>query len=161
MSILLPLILTLQATVLVLKDINKEEIRNYQHLIPNVINENEIRILETKYHNLQSKYDTYIANTDIEDIDKDLKMIRGHVSIVYHLLEASTSMIHYYERHVMKLSGQTSYYYRPPLTSGEIRGILVDYFLNYAKPVPYFRRKPLPRCNKKICGGGICYSKCP
>ena len=124
--------LNLASDSVVLKDINKEEIRNYQHLIPNVINENEIRILETKYHNLQSKYDTYIANTDIEDIDKDLKMIRGHVSIVYHLLEASTSMIHYYERHVMKLSGQTSYYYRPPLTSGEIRGILVDYFLNYA-----------------------------
>ena len=116
----------------ILNDINKNRNNNLEKLIPEVISENRIRILETKYHNLQSKYDTYIANSDIENIDKDLKMIRGHVSIVYHLLEASTDLIHFYERHMMKLSGLSSKYYTSPVDSKEILEILIDYFLNYA-----------------------------
>ncbi len=116
----------------ILNDIKKNRNNNLEKLIPEVISENRIRILETKYHNLQSKYDTYIANSDIENIDKDLKMIRGHVSIVYHLLEASTDLIHFYERHMMKLSGLSSKYYTSPVSSKEILEILIDYFLNYA-----------------------------
>ena len=105
---------------------------NYHDLVPSKINENIIRNLETKYHNLQSLYDTYILDTDTEDLDEDLQLIRGHVSIVYHLLEASTHMIHYYERHMMGEAGVNPDLERAPVSIDDLIGILVDYYLNYA-----------------------------
>lgn len=104
----------------------------YEDLIPHKVNENKIRSMENMFHNLQSLYDTYISHTDSEDHDDDLRLIRGHVSIVYHLLEASTSLIHYYERHVMSISIREKKIYRPPMTGKEILSLLFDYYLNYA-----------------------------
>lgn len=124
--------LNLASESLLLKKIEKRDNAEYEKLIPDVISENIIRTLESKYHNLQSLYDTYIANTDIEDMDNDLKLIRGHVSIVYHLLEASTDLIHYFERHIMDPAGLNNSYYQSPLSKEEVLGILSDYFLNYA-----------------------------
>lgn len=106
--------------------------KNYSSLIPDILNENILRYLENRFHNLQSEYDTYISNTDIEDHDEDLKLIRGHVSMVFHLLEASTSLIHYYERHMMILAGGKAKTYTPPISEKKILGLLVDYFLKYA-----------------------------
>jgi hypothetical protein len=116
----------------VLKKVKNAGNKNYEDLIPEVISENIIRILENKYHNLQSLYDTYISNSDIEDLDNDLKLIRGHVSIVFHLLEASTGLIHYFERHIMEQPELSFNSYKSPVSNKEILGILVDYFLNYA-----------------------------
>ena len=115
--------------------LEKEEfkgLKSFVHLVPDIVNENKLRILENKFHNLQSLYDTYISNSDIEDMDKDLRLIRGHASIVYHLLEASTSLIHYYERHIMDITGSKNILYKPPIKTREILGILFNYFLNYA-----------------------------
>ncbi len=124
--------LNLSSDSIVIEKIANTGNKKYEDLIPEVISENIIRTLETKYHNLQSLYDTYILNTDIEDLDSDLKLIRGHASIVYHLLEASTNLIHYFERHMMDLKGLSYNYDKSPLSRKDILGILVDYFLNYA-----------------------------
>lgn len=115
----------------VLYQIESANSKNYEELVPNVVNENKIRILENKFHNLQSLYDTYISNTDIEDLDNDLRLIRGHASIVYHLLEASTNVIHYYERHIMKLPGSKEHLTKSPLKGKKVLKMLVDYYLNY------------------------------
>jgi hypothetical protein len=106
--------------------------RKLYELIPDVYSESRLRILENKFHNLQSLYDTYISNTDSEGMDADLLLIRGHASIVFHLLEATTSLIHYYERHVMSLSGKEKKVYKPPVTEKEILHQLFNYYLNYA-----------------------------
>ncbi|MBB6482096.1 HPr family phosphocarrier protein [Spirochaeta isovalerica] len=124
--------LNLASESVLLIDLEKQRTGKYSELIPNIYNESRIRLLENKFHNLQSLYDTYISNTDSEDMDQDLLLIRGHASIVFHLLEASTSLIHYYERHIMSLSGKDTKIYKPPVSDKEILGIIFDYYLNYA-----------------------------
>ena len=134
---------------------------NYKELVPSVINENIIRNLETKYHNLQSLYDTYISGTDTEDLDNDLKLIRGHASIVYHLLEASTHLIHYYERHMMGEAGVNPDLEKAPIYTDAILGILVDYYLNYANQ---FLKSGVNLCRdviKKYAEEGIITVKVP
>jgi hypothetical protein len=106
--------------------------KNHSELVPDILDENKLRDMENRFHNLQSLYDTYISNTDIEDHDEDLKLIRGHASIVYHLLEAATCLIHYYERHMMIFSESTSKTFKPPISQKKILGLLINYFLNYA-----------------------------
>ena len=134
---------------------------DYNQLIPIIISENIIRSLETKYHNLQSLYDTYILDTSTEDLDKDLKLIRGHVSIVYHLLEASTHLIHYYERHMMGEAGINPDLEKAPITSNDLLGTLVDYYLNYANQ---FLRSGVNLCHdiiKKYAEEGLIIVKVP
>lgn len=66
------------------------------------LREERLRSLEFHFHNLQSQYDTYVSGTEAEHLDKDLIVLRGHVSVVFHLLKTATVFAHYYERHVNK-----------------------------------------------------------
>jgi len=63
--------------------------------------ENELRRLGEDFHNLQALYDTHVAHTDAERADPELVSLRGHASVVYHLLELATDLTHYLERHVV------------------------------------------------------------
>jgi hypothetical protein len=63
--------------------------------------ENELRVLAEDFHNLQALYDTHVAHTDAERHDPELLSLRGHASVVYHLLEMATELTHYRERHVV------------------------------------------------------------
>jgi hypothetical protein len=63
--------------------------------------ENELRRLAEDFHNLQALYDTHVAHTDVETADPELLSLRGHASVVYHLLETAMDLTHYYERHVL------------------------------------------------------------
>jgi hypothetical protein len=63
--------------------------------------ENELRLLAEDFHNLQALYDTHVAHTDAERADPELLSLRGHASVVYHLLEMATDLTHYRERHVL------------------------------------------------------------
>ena len=112
------------------KNLRKEE---YSKAAPNIITEESIRLLECKFHNLQSIYDSCISNTDIEAVDKNLKLIRGHASIVYHLLEASTGLIHYYERHMLHDPDRQGDYFCRPLGAEELFSMLIGYYLNYSE----------------------------
>ena len=63
--------------------------------------ENELRPAAEDFHNLQALYDTHVAHTDVERTDPELLSLRGHVSVVYHLLDMATDLTHYRERHVL------------------------------------------------------------
>lgn len=116
-----------------LKKVRNTDTGDYSDVVPALVNEISIRTLETKFHNLQSMYDTYVSNTDIEDLDADLRLMRGHVSIVYHLLEAATKIAHFYERHMMQLNGEKRECCEAPMSTEYLLEILVNYFLNYAE----------------------------
>lgn len=64
--------------------------------------ENELRILTEDFHNLQALYDTHVAHTDAEREDPELLSLRGQASVVYHLLDVATDLVHYRERHVRR-----------------------------------------------------------
>lgn len=64
-----------------------------------VCTEEQARVYEATVHNLQSAYDTYIKNTVLESQDDRLPGLRGHVSAALHMLQATTHLTHFYERH--------------------------------------------------------------
>lgn len=80
------------------KKVKPEE---YKSCIPTPISEEELRQLEEKFHNLQSMYDTWISDTDTEELDTDLPFLRGHVSVIYHLLQVGTAYVHHFSRHIL------------------------------------------------------------
>lgn len=63
------------------------------------ITEEKLRSLELRFHNLQSLYDTYVSTTETEVFDNDLPVLRGHITVVLHLLRTARDFAHYYERH--------------------------------------------------------------
>jgi hypothetical protein len=63
------------------------------------ISEENIRSLELRFNNLQSLYDTYVSTTETEVFDNDLPVLRGHITVVLHLLRTARDFAHYYERH--------------------------------------------------------------
>ena len=74
--------------------------QEYQGLMGDPISEEHLRIVQHRFHNLQSVYDTYIAATNTARTDTDLRVLRGHISVVFHLLKTGTALAHYHERHV-------------------------------------------------------------
>lgn len=104
----------------------------YEAIVPDVIDEEKCRLVEASFHNLQSLYDTYIFESDIEGQNRNLSYLRGHISIIYHLMKNATALAHYYIRHMSKLSRATTSKMELPLTAGEILGILFDYLFFYA-----------------------------
>ena len=66
------------------------------------VSEEKLRTLELRFHNLQSLYDTYVSGTEAALLDTDLPVLRGHISVVFHLLRTATLFVHHYERHMNK-----------------------------------------------------------
>lgn len=83
----------------ILGRVQRQNVDAFNSLFPEVINEEVLRQMEFNFHNLQSLYDTYISDTEAENIDQELKQLRGHISVILHLLEAGTLLGHFYERH--------------------------------------------------------------
>lgn len=57
--------------------------------------------METRFHNLQSFYDTYVLGSDLTQQDQNIPALRGLISLIYHLLIVLTQAIHYYQRHYL------------------------------------------------------------
>lgn len=68
------------------------------------VSEEKLRSFELRFHNLQSLYDTYVSTTETEVLDKDLPILRGHISVVLHLLRTARDYAHYIERHAAPYS---------------------------------------------------------
>lgn len=110
-------------------DILKErKNENFESCIPFNVSEEKIRIVEARFHNLQAMYDTYISETDLEQRDKSLPILRGHMSMIFHLLESATSLSHFYERHIMNPYQGTGF----PFSNNLVLKMLFSYFLHYA-----------------------------
>ncbi len=67
------------------------------------ITEEILESFRSSFNRLQSLYDSYLKNTDIERKIEDLKKIRGHISVPLHLLEIGRALAHFYERHSTKI----------------------------------------------------------
>ena len=93
----------------------------YAFCVPDPVSEESLRYLQHEFHNLQSLYDTFVSQTRSESLDPDLPSLRGHISVVYHLLKVGTGLVHYYERH---MSGTAD-----PLVDHEL---LLETVMNYS-----------------------------
>jgi len=72
----------------------------YAACFPDPISEERLRYLQDRFHNLQALYDTHVSNTEVESVDVELPVLRGHISVIFHLIQTATEFAHYYERHV-------------------------------------------------------------
>ncbi|MGD9010829.1 MAG: HPr family phosphocarrier protein [Desulfobacterales bacterium] len=68
-------------------------------LVPEKVNEVEIRRYEMLVHNLQSSFDTYVIHGGFRFGNRELKQLRGYFSVVLHLLQMIGRLLHFYERH--------------------------------------------------------------
>ncbi|RUA00006.1 MAG: HPr family phosphocarrier protein [Deltaproteobacteria bacterium] len=76
---------------------NPKELRE---IIPEKINEVEIRQFEMLVHNLQSSFDTYVIYGGLRFADEKLKKLRSFFSVGFHLLQMTGRLLHLYERHL-------------------------------------------------------------
>ena len=99
----------------------------YASFVLDSVSEEKLRSLELRFHNLQSLYDTYVSGTEAEDLDTDLPVLRGHISVVFHLLKTATSVAHYYERHVNKELCDSPTRFEPLVKAEELLMVLMNY----------------------------------
>jgi hypothetical protein len=104
----------------------------YAACFPDPISEENLRYLKFRFHSLQALYDTYVSETEIEGLNADLPILRGHISIVYHLLEIATQFAHYYERHLNAQTGDSSQRRKPVVAPEALLEILMNYSIAYA-----------------------------
>ena len=69
-------------------------------IVPQVINEVEVRRFEMLVHNLQSSFDTYVIHGGYRFGNRELKQLRGYFSVVFYLLQIMGRLLHFYERHL-------------------------------------------------------------
>lgn len=76
---------------------SNDEILN---IVPEKINEVEVRRYEMLVHNLQSYYDTYVVYGSLSTGGEKLRKFRSYFSVVFHLLQMMGRLLHFYERHL-------------------------------------------------------------
>jgi len=74
-----------------------------KRIVPSRINEQEARRFEMVIHSLQSSFDTYVNRGGLHFQNMSLRSLRGHISVVLHLLELTRQLLHYYERHLYEV----------------------------------------------------------
>jgi len=104
----------------------------YAECIPSSVSEERLRRLQHRFHNLQSLYDTFVSDTDTERLNPDLPVLRGHVSVIFHLLETATEFAHHYERHMMSETPQSPEGPGLLVSREELLDALMKYSLVYA-----------------------------
>ncbi len=104
---------------------------DYPLYLASSLKEERLRSLEFESHNLQSQYDTYVSGTEAERQDKDLPVLRGHASVVFHLLKTATLFAHYYERHINKQLCARHVVIPLPVERGEILSALMNYSITF------------------------------
>lgn len=76
------------------------DLKTINTLVPEQFNEVIIRRYEMLIHNIQSSFDSYVVNTKSSPQNLILEQLRSHFSIVFHLLQVTGSLLHFYERHL-------------------------------------------------------------
>ncbi len=106
--------------------------RNYEDCIPDHVSEEKLRLVKAQFHNLQSVYDTHLSKTHIESKNSNLHILRGHISVIFHLLSSATNLSHYYERHMA--TNKFSFTKNPPLPMSrrKLLTILMEFFLHFS-----------------------------
>ncbi len=101
-------------------------------VVPNKVNEVEIRRFEMLVHNLQSSFDTYVIHGGYLFGNRKLKQLRGYFSCVFHLLQIIGRLLHFYERHLYE-AGYKNIYKKVQQRLAEMVDpeILLDRTINY------------------------------
>jgi hypothetical protein len=76
-------------------------------------------------------YDTYVSGTEAEQLDTDLPVLRGHISVVFHLLRTATLFAHHYERHVNKQPCDSEARQEPLVKAEELLDVLMTYSVTH------------------------------
>jgi len=76
------------------------ELDEMRALVPEKVNEVEIRRFEMLFHNLQSSFDTYVIHGGYRFGNRKLKQLRSYFSVDFHLLQMIGRLLHLYERHL-------------------------------------------------------------
>ncbi len=85
------------------------------------------------FNRLESLYDTYLRNAEIEKKHPDLRGVRSSIAITLHLMEMGKALAHYYERHGEKLQK-----YNPSLKTSkfankdEIKSAMKNFLISYS-----------------------------
>jgi hypothetical protein len=103
----------------------------YNRYLARSVSEESLRSLELRFHSLQSLYDTHVSGTQAESLDADLLVLRGHISVVFHLLKTSTLFAHYYERHVNKQPCDIAAGQETLARTEVLLGVLMKYSITY------------------------------
>ncbi|MEE9536105.1 MAG: HPr family phosphocarrier protein [Desulfobacterales bacterium] len=100
--------------------------------VPDKVNEVEIRRYEMLVHNLQSSFDTYVIHGGFRFGNRELKRLRGHFSVVFHLLRMVGRLLHFYERH-LHAAGYKNTYKKVQVSLSNLGNpkILLDRTINY------------------------------
>ncbi len=112
--------------------VERTEPADYARCFPDPVSEDSLRYLKVRFHCLQSLYDTHVSETEIEYQDANLPILRGHISVTFHLLEIATYLVHHYERHLNVQTGDSSLRRKPVITPEVLLEMLMSYSITYA-----------------------------
>ena len=84
-------------------------IEEIKEMVPDKINEVEVRGFEMLVHNLQSSFDTYAIHGGYRFGNRKLKQLRSYFSVVFHVLEIVGRLLHFYERHLLERGYKSVY----------------------------------------------------
>jgi len=85
------------------------DLKKIKELVPDQINEVIVRRYEMLIHNIQSSFDSYVVNTKSSSENLKLEQLRSHFSIVFHMLQLTGSLLHFYERHLYDIGFKDVY----------------------------------------------------
>ena len=85
------------------------DLKEMLKIVPEKVNEVNMRRFEMLVHNLQSSFDTYVIHGGYRFGNKKLKDLRGFFSVVFHLLQMIGRLLHFYERHLHKAGYKNIY----------------------------------------------------
>lgn len=123
--------LSLKSEMLIFNKLHSLKTSDYKEYIPDYISEEKLRLVLVRFHNLQSLYDTYLSESDIEVGDDRLKSLRGHISFIFHMLKSATEFSHYYERHIVPRQDSVFFKSLLPMQVGRFLEITIDFFMYY------------------------------
>jgi len=108
------------------------DIQEIHTIVPEKVNEVEIRRFEMLVHNLQSAFDTYVIHGGYRFGNRKLKQLRGNFSAVFHLLQIIGRLLHFFERHLYDAGYKNIYrQVHERLTSLVDAEALLDRTVNY------------------------------
>jgi len=102
-------LLSIAATFEPLRFYKPYDLEEILGLVPERVNEVEMRRFEMLVHNLQSSFDTYVIHGGFRFGNRKLKDLRGYFSVVFHLLQMIGRLLHFYERHLHEAGYKDSY----------------------------------------------------
>ena len=112
--------------------VQSRQVENLADWIPDPISEERLRNLEEMFHNLQSLYDTHISDSNVETLDENLPVLRGHITVIYHLLETATAFTHYCERHLLSFAAERRKSRHNLTDLNDLLDVLIHYSVAFA-----------------------------